>query len=192
MVDSPVRVKPNSRFLLVVGTLAIVGTLQTGCTSGPVPSQASTPRQAEMRKQSVTPTSNPPAGRLVCPSFGSSTVPTPLQANGGHRVILSWRASAAADSKHAAAVGYCIYRSTKRKDPSPERVNPVPFPGISCMDDVVENGKKYYYVVRAISGKGVLSIISNEAPAPIPTGKQSNSSVSAASAPLCREPAGNK
>ncbi|MGA7321648.1 MAG: hypothetical protein WBW98_14140 [Candidatus Sulfotelmatobacter sp.] len=107
-------------------------------------------------------------------------------------MILSWRASAPADSKHAAAVGYCVYRSIKRKDPSPELVNSIPFPGTSCTDDLVENGKKYYYVVRAISAKGVTSIISNEAPAPIPTGQQSNPSASGASAPLCREQASVK
>jgi len=107
-------------------------------------------------------------------------------------VTLSWRASVPADSKHDVAIGYCVYRGLKRKDPSPELVNSVPFPGTSCTDDLVENDKKYYYVVRAITAKGVTSIISNEAPVAIPTGKQSNPSVSGASAPLCREPASVK
>jgi hypothetical protein len=104
-------------------------------------------------------------------------------------VILSWRASAPADSKHAAAIGYCVYRAIKHKDTSPEQVNSRPFPGTTCADDLVENDKKYYYVVRAISAKGVTSIISNEAAAAIPTENKSNPSVSGASAPLCREPA---
>ena len=51
----------------------------------------------------------------------------------------------------------------------------------------MEDDSKYYYVVRAISAKGVASIISNEAPVAIPTGKQSNPSVSGALPPLCRE-----
>ncbi|MGA8761922.1 MAG: hypothetical protein WB562_03450, partial [Candidatus Sulfotelmatobacter sp.] len=126
------------------------------------------------------------------PTLGSSSVPATLPAEGGHRVILSWKASAPADAKHAAAEGYCVYRSLKRKDPAPELVNSIPFRGTSCADDVVENGKKYYYAVRAISAKAVSSINSNEAPAAIPTGKQSNPSVTGASVPLCREPDGVK
>ena len=70
-------------------------------------------------------------------------------------MILSRRASAPADSKHEAAIGYCVYRGAKRKDPLPELVNSIPFPGTSCTDDLVENHKKYYYVVRAITAKGV-------------------------------------
>ncbi len=107
-------------------------------------------------------------------------------------MILSWRASAPADSKHSDAIGYCIYRGIKPKDPSPELVNSIPFPGASCMDDLVANDKKYYYVVRAMSAKGVPSISSNEAPAAIPAGNKSNPSVSRASPPLCREPVSSK
>jgi len=73
---------------------------------------------------------------------------------------------------------------------SPVLVNNIPFPGTSCVDDLVVNDKTYYYVVRAISGQGVTSIVSNEAPAKIP--KQSNPSASAALAPLCRVPASLK
>ena len=105
-------------------------------------------------------------------------------------MILSWRPSAPADSSHAAAAGYCIYRGLNQNDPSPVLLNTAPFPGTSCADDLVVNDKKYYYVVRAISAKGVPSIVSNEAPAVIP--KQNNPSVSSTSPPLCREPAGLK
>ncbi len=105
-------------------------------------------------------------------------------------MILSWRASAPADPKHAAAAGYCIYRGVKQKDPAPVLLNATPFPGTSCVDDLVVNDKKYYYVVRAISAKEVTSIVSNEAPAKIP--KRGNPSGSASSAPLCRVPASLK
>jgi hypothetical protein len=53
---------------------------------------------------------------------------------------------------------------------------------------VVENGKKYYYVVRAISATGITSIISHEAVAPIPRGELRNPSATGASAPSCQEP----
>jgi len=103
-------------------------------------------------------------------------------------VTLSWRASAPADSKHAAAIGYCIYRGTKHDDKSPELVNSVPFQGTSCADDLVQNGKRYFYVIRAISADRLTSIISNEVPASIPTSKRRNHPSSRASVPLCREP----
>ncbi len=107
-------------------------------------------------------------------------------------MILSWKASAAADSKHASAVGYCIYRGAKHNDPSPELVNSIPFPGTTCADDLVENGKKYYYIVRAISANRVTSIVSNEAPAPIPSREPTSHSTRANSPPLCRESSGSK
>jgi hypothetical protein len=60
------------------------------------------------------------------------------------------------------------------------------------MDDSVQSDKKYYYVVRAISAKGVTSIVSNEAPAAIPARRQPNPPTSESSASLCREPANGK
>jgi hypothetical protein len=78
----------------------------------------------------------------------------------------------------------------KQKDPSPVLLNKTPFPGTSCVDDLVVNDQKYYYVVRAISAQGITSIVSNEASAKIP--KRSNPPASRALAPLCRVPAGLK
>ncbi len=180
-------VRPNTRVFAYVAVLALVGALQVGCTSCLVtPKPTPTERLEEALRKAGTLTSPPPAPPLVCPSLGPSGAPTmPLQKD-GHRVILSWRASPPADSKHAGAIGYCIYRGLKKKDPSPVLLNTAPFPGTSCADDLVVNDKKYYYVVRAISAQGVTSIVSNEASAAIP--KQSNPSAPATSAPLCREP----
>lgn len=181
------RVKPNIRFLLILVALAISSALFIGCSGSP----AVTRQPGEM-KQAGTPISkpSPPAARLVCPTFGASAALAPIQGQGGHRVILSWKASAPANSNHTAAIGYCIYRSTGSKDSPPQLVNFAPFSGITCMDDFVENGSKYYYVVRAISAKGVSSIRSNVAPARIPNRKPLSSA--AISAPLCREPVADK
>jgi hypothetical protein len=179
------EIMPKARESVVAMVFAI-GILQSGCTSSPIPSLVLT-RPAETLRQSGTLTNKPPVARLICPTLGASRVPATLQAQGGHIVILSWRASAA-DSKHSTAVGYCLYRATNRKVLPTELVNSLVFPGTSCIDDLVANGQKYYYVVRAISAAGVPSIPSNVAPAPISTGKQSNLYASEASAPLCREP----
>jgi hypothetical protein len=193
---SRLGVRPNTRVLAYVAALALGGALQVGCTSCLVtPKPTPTERLEEALRQEAlrkagTLMSPPPAPPLVCPSLGSSGAPVTPPQKDGHRVILSWRASAPADSKHAAAVGYCIYRGVNKKDPAPVLLNTDPLPGTSCADDLVVNDKKYYYVVRAISAKGVTSIVSNEAPAAIP--KQSNPSAPATFAPLCREPVGLK
>jgi hypothetical protein len=89
--------------------------------------------------------------------------------------------------KHSAAIGYCIYRSTPRKNSPPVLLNSIPFAGTSCTDDLVESGKKYYYVVRAISARSVISTTSNIAPARIPQRTLADPYVSKSSAPLCRE-----
>jgi hypothetical protein len=194
MVTS-VGTKPASRLFLVAGALVIAGALPPACTRSPGPSGSAVPsRAAESPRPAGSPVGNASRVHLVCPTFGPSPVPaTSLSpSQGGHRVILSWRASAPADSKHADAVGYCIYRGTERKDPRPVLINSAPFPGTSCTDDTVENGKKYYYVVRAISAKGVTSLISNSAPAPIPTRDRTEAVAPGKSAPFCRETAMGK
>jgi hypothetical protein len=185
------RVKSNRQFLAAFVLIGVVSTLQVGCTSCLItPRPTPTERLEAALRKAGTLTSPPAVAPLVCPSFGSSSVPAGSPVVGGHKVILSWRASAPADSKHAAAVGYCVYRGLIHKDPSPVLLNTTPFRGTSCADDLVVNDKKYHYVVRAISDKGVPSIISNEAPAAIPN--HSNPSASRISPPLCREPVGTK
>jgi hypothetical protein len=116
-------------------------------------------------------------------------VQEPLPANAGHRVILAWKASAPANAKHGAAIGYCIYRGNGAHDPAPQLMNSIPFPGTRCMDDWVENSGKYTYIVRAISVRRVESDPSNVVSVVIPATKQSNSSAISASAPLCRQAA---
>jgi hypothetical protein len=120
--------------------------------------------------------------------LGSPLVQEPLPANAGHRVILSWKASAPPNAKHGAAVGYCIYRGDGRRDPFPKLVNSIPFPGTRCMDDWVENSGKYAYMVRAINVRRVESGPSNVISVVIPSGKAGDSSASTTSVPLCRVP----
>jgi hypothetical protein len=57
----------------------------------------------------------------------------------------------------------------------------------------VESGKKYYYVVRAITVKGITSDVTKPpVAAKIPTAPSRTSQVSQDFAPLCRESTGLK
>ena len=193
----PISGKASSPALFAWAVTAIVVTLQTGCTgcrvdSSPTPSQrleAALSRQEASHQAALAKTSASPA--LQCPPLNASMVPSTPPVNGGHRVTLTWKASAPSDSKHSGAVGYCIYRGAPG-DPNPGLINFVPLSGTSCVDDLVANGQRYSYVVRAIGANGVTSITSNPAPVQIPAVGRSNSPVSGASPPLCREPAGAK
>jgi hypothetical protein len=169
--------------------VVLTGALLTACTScrgarGP----ASSEQVSTASKQAPAPPSPSSSSSLVCPTRGSSLVQEPLSENVGHHVILSWKASAPPNAKHGAAVGYCIYRGEGRRDPFPKLVNTVPFPGTRCMDDWVENSGKYTYVVRGISVRRSESGPSNVISVVIPSSKPGNSSTSAISAPLCRQP----
>lgn len=174
--------------LLALTTVAAL-TLHTSCIgcrvdSSPTPQQRleEALRREEARKRA---TALPKAASAVapqCPLLNASAVPSAPPANAGHRVTLSWKASAPADPKHAVVVGYCIYRGAPG-DPNPSLINSIPFKGTSCVDNLVANGQRYAYLVRAISAHGVTSIASNPAPADIPAVGRSNSPLSA---PLCR------
>jgi hypothetical protein len=180
------------RYVRVVALLAI-GLALGGCKSKSAASAstmtAAAQPQLSTRSEEFSRRSEAP--RLMCPPIDSSSVPSPSVLSpstnhGGHRVVLSWKASPR-DSKHGVAAGYCLYRSaTPGKGPS-EQVNVVPFAGTKCVDDLVENGKKYYYVVRAISAQGTTSVVSKPAPAVIPDSPPAASLVKV-SAPACRLP----
>jgi hypothetical protein len=100
--------------------------------------------------------------------------------------------SAAVESK---AVGYCLYRSktptAAKQNPicsSCEQINSKPIVGTGCVDDLVEDGADYYYVVTAINANGRISSSSNETPAQIPRNQSVAKSVPASTYPACREP----
>jgi hypothetical protein len=173
-----------------LAVLAAGGALQIGCTAcrtnaNPTPTQRleAALKRRETAKQSGGLPKTAPALPLQCPPLNAALISSTPATNGGHRVTLSWKASPPADAKHAGAVGYCIYRGAP-DDPNPGLINPTPFPGTSCVDDLVANGQRYSYVVRAISADRLVSITSNQAPVEIPaTGR---SAPSTTSLPLCR------
>lgn len=174
--------------LAVLGAVALVGavlTLYSACNRLPRDSAETLQPAQKPTEVGMSSISTP---SLRCPTIGLARAqPAPL-AKSGHRVTLSWKPSAPANSRHDAAVGYCIYRSVKRKDPSPELVNSVPFAGTTCLDDWVENNGTYYYVVKAINAKGRTSVNSNEVIAAIPGANQTSAPSSGVLAPLCRGP----
>jgi hypothetical protein len=78
------------------------------------------------------------------------------------------------------AVGYCLHPSKKKKAAKKnaacndcEQIDSIPVIGTGCVDDLVEEGHCYYYLVKAISSKGKISSSSNETPVAIPASKQS-------------------
>ncbi len=192
-----VRAKRNSSVFLILAAIAMAGATQIGCTgcrtaANPTPTQrleqALKRRDALIEAQLVA-SSSAPATDPTCPLLNASMVPSTPPAKGGYRVTLTWKASAPADPKHSAAFGYCIYRGAPG-DPNPSLINTVPIPGTSCIDDLVANGGRYSYVVRAISAGGAASVTSNPAPVQIPPTGTSKSPISASSPPLCRGSAG--
>ena len=137
-------VRRRTSFLVILTLM--VGT-QTACSKQTAQEQAS----SQQPPRPTVDISKPGPIAPPCPPFGSFTAQTKPDVKGEHKVILSWIASAPADAKHEEAVGYCVYRGTKREDHSLVLISPVAIQGTSCMDDMVATGKTYYYKVKAIS-----------------------------------------
>lgn len=178
----------HTPLLALFVVVSVLATLLTACTSCRVArNPVSSPQSLEKTQAVMSP--GPFSGaRLVCPSRAPAMVQPALQANAGHRVILSWKASAPRNSKHEAAIGYCIYRSKKDRNSSPELLNSIPFSGTSCADDWVEIDSRYTYEVRAISARGIASDPSNVVPVGIPHSPPRSPTASISSVPLCRKP----
>jgi hypothetical protein len=180
------RMKRSSVCLVIAALVTIAGAVESGCKAKPDAS-ASSQTAAQPVARTITAVSH-----LFCPHLGSNLAKA-QQSNSGHRVILSWKASEPANSKHADAVGYCVYRGSTEKFPDTELLNAMPFAGTRCTDDSVEGGKKYYYVVRAISARGVTSDVTKPpVPAKIPASPAHGSKIAQDSPPLCRESVGTK
>lgn len=154
----------NMAWFLIASVLMIGGALScSGCEG----------KRDAVRKSSAPPTQRSgapvtsPASGSECPLFGGSDVSTPVE-KPEHRVILSWKASVH-DARHPEAFGYCVYRTAQQGRSQPTlRVNIHPVPQTTCTDDLVQNGLKYQYEVRAISRGGAHSGPSNVTLADIP------------------------
>lgn len=130
---------------------------------------------------------------LLCPeSHGAILQASPQTSH--HKVILTWNASAPSTDPKRQAVGYCLYRiapqdlpNRDKKCSTCEQVNEKPIDGTACVDDVVQDGAKYYYVATAINGDGDPSSLSNDTPAEIPATAAVKGPVTASSYPRCRK-----
>jgi hypothetical protein len=181
--------------ILVWGLVLITGgVFQTTDVVGQVSSDAQS--AAVSKGEGTRPAASHPRPP-VCPPAGLATLQPSPQITGHHNVTLSWNASPSVNSENQ-TVGYCIYRSKKRDaakhNPTCndcEQVNLTAIAGTQCIDDLVEDGATYYYVVTAINARGKPTSPSNETPAQIPPNKES-SSLPKPSFPSCREAAGSK
>jgi len=155
-----------------------------------VRSQAPTPtvaQSADTKSKRIVKASVGPGP--ACPSTHFALRSSPRM--GHHKVILSWTASTFS-TPESKPVGYCVYRRDKqnvaKQDPTCSdcvRINSPPFPGTACVDDLVQDGGRYYYVVMAINAKGKPSSPSDEVRAEIPSNKKV-SSVPMGDYPPCR------
>jgi fibronectin type 3 domain-containing protein len=90
-------------------------------------------------------------------------------------------------------VGYCLYRSKKKNAEKQnstcsdcEQINSQPIIETRCLDNLVEDGTTYYYVVTSTNAKGKISSSSNEIPVQVPLNTDPLKSDSPGSYPLCR------
>jgi hypothetical protein len=128
----------------------------------------------------------------TCPPAGLLSLQPASSGTGDHTVTLSWNASASSSHSENDPVGYCLYRSRKQSaahtNPTCatcERVTAVPVASLSCVDNLVEDGVTYFYVVTAISPGNTISSASNEVKVPIGRGREEKTT-SGNSPPLCR------
>ncbi len=133
-----------------------------------------------------------PNRQKPCPSTTTSN-PVTVPQTGHHKVFLTWNASTYFSDRKRHAVGYCLYRSgtpnVAASDPKCdkcEQVNQKPIPGTACVDDLVQDGAKYYYVATAVNEDGEPSPLSNETFAPIPSDPKATGSAVKGSYPRCR------
>jgi hypothetical protein len=180
--------------------LIVVSIFQTIAARGQVSHGSRTNQQsAETSKKNGTPSIIADPKLPACPPAGLPTLQASTQKTGHHRVTLSWQGSAPSGNSDSRAVGYCLYRSKEQNAAKQnatcshcEQVNSIPLADTGCVDDLVEDGATYYYVVTAINVNGKISSSSNEILAQVPSNKERANSISAESHPLCRGTKGLK
>jgi hypothetical protein len=176
------------RIVFLVALSFVAAALGSSCKNRSAARKASLERSARAPGAHVMVQQNVMDSLPICPPRDSPLASASNLTKSRHRVILSWTASASADSTHADAFGYCVYRGKSPDDPLPVRINSVPFRGISCADEEVQNGR-YYYLVKAISALSNLSKSSNVALVTIPP--RGRSKPSGKAVPSCRGSASN-
>ena len=180
--------------------LIVVSTFQTIAAQGEVSHGSSTNQQsAETFKKHGTPPITADPKPPACPPAGLPALQSSPQKTGHHKVTLSWQGSAPSGNSDSKAVGYCLYRSKEQnalKENAAcsrcEQINPIPIADTRCVDDLVEDGATYYYVVTAINSKGRISTASNEILAQVPSTQRSANPTPVDSYPRCRETKGLK
>jgi len=188
------EVRLHSRIFVWVLVLIVVGVFQTTGAVGQVgPGSSANTRSAKTPKGKGTLPAAAEPKLPPCPPADLPTLQPSPEKTGHHKVTLSWNASAPSANSESNAVGYCLYRRKKQdaakqsdKCSDCEQINSTPVAGTACVDDLVEDGATYSYVVIAVSAKGRPSSPSNEASAQIPPTKESTSSVPMGSYPRCR------
>jgi hypothetical protein len=176
---------------LSVLVLLLIGALASGCQKDDVSRVRIQLHDLPSDKTAAVvakPVQPPP----VCPPAGIAPLQPGAPGTGDHKVTLTWNGSAASNNLDSAAVGYCLYRSKKKrvakKNPictDCEQVNRVPIASTGCVDDLVVDNAQYYYVVAAINSKSDLSSASNEIPVRIPSA-HSVKPANPSALPLCR------
>jgi hypothetical protein len=183
-------------YLLALGVAVLItvhGFLGSGVIRRVRSGSGGNPKLARIANTHATPRGDGQPGSPTCPPAGLPALQPSPQNPGHHRVVLSWNANPPSPDPAIKAVGYCLYRSktplAAKQNPrcaNCEQINSMPIIGTGCVDNIVEDGAAYYYVVTAINAAGKISSSSNETPAPIPNTKAAAGSVPASSYPSCR------
>lgn len=182
-----------------LGALVSLVTLQTTGAAGQVSRslRANTQTAETPKKNGALPAPAQP-GLPRCPEVDRPAPPPLSPETVHHTVTLSWNPSTSAANAGNQSVGYCLYRSQKPGIPKKisectmcVQVNSLAIAGTACVDNQVQDGETYHYVVtyvvaRANANKAETSPSSNEATAHIPINSKSAKSPSVASYPLCR------
>jgi hypothetical protein len=193
LTRADLEIRLYARIPICALVLIIVGVFQMVAAIGQVSHGSSVNTQStETPKRNGTPPTASEPRLPSCPPAGLRTLQPSPQTTGHHKVTLAWDASAPSGNSDRKAVGYCLYRNKKQNAAKQnatcsdcEQINSIPLADTGCIDDLVEDGATYYYVVTAINAKGKISSSSNETPAQIPPNKESAKSASVGSYPLC-------